>query len=179
MFLARQAPRVLEEQHFAVFQRTRGRDRRIGVSFGAEMHRLIQEFREVPRDRCQGILWVDLGLGASEVREEHHAGSAGEQQLDTRDRRTNAGIVSDALAVEGDVEVDAYEGTAPPELIAPEVADGALGHGSGGGKGLESRAEELNEIHAAASVAPLVVVPAGHLHHRPIDDIRALAVDDG
>src|SRR5215203_4287326 len=43
---------------------------------------------------------------------------------------------------------------------------------------LQPNAYEPKQIHAPRRVAPLVVVPAGHLHERSVDDVRALRVQD-
>src|ERR1039458_5048376 len=42
----------------------------------------------------------------------------------------------------------------------------------------EPRADVLQEIDAARGVAPLIVVPARDLHHRTVDHIRVLRVED-
>src|SRR5690348_4922429 len=122
-----------------------------------------------------------------------------------RQRSADARVVADlTVRVDRHVEVDAHEGALPAQLIIAQVADGSFVHvravvpreGLGLGRQPttwssgsspdsichwsvpESRSHEPQQIDAATRVAPLVVIPSGHLYQHSVDDVGALRVEN-
>src|SRR5690606_37389744 len=155
----------------------RGADDVLGeADLGAE------HLAEPLRDRGEGELRVDLALGAAQVRGHDDARTGLTQTGDRRGCRADATVVGDRRPVEGDVEVGADEHALAAQLA--QVLDLLHGFPSrddttawgvrsahaptpSGPAELGERSEALadvdREVHEAARVAPLVVVPGDDL----------------
>src|SRR5256714_6857318 len=98
---------ILQHHNLAVAHRShcgldRGTDAVLQVGHGAS-----HELAEPLRQRRGPVGVVDLAVGAAEMGDQDHAGTALEQVLDGRERLADAGVVDDAAILDRDVEVDA------------------------------------------------------------------------
>src|SRR4029079_5036867 len=139
-------------------------------------HELLEAGRN-RRDYERGV----VALRAAEVRADCHAGgAAGEEKLERRHSGADASVVRDRTILEGNVEVGADE-----HVLARDV--GRLDRARQGHSGAAdvgpltpgSREQAPDEIDETAAVAPLVVVPAEHLHATAVAACPEAAVEYG
>mmetsp|Transcript_46494 Transcript_46494/g.97282 ORF Transcript_46494/g.97282 Transcript_46494/m.97282 type:complete len:226 (-) Transcript_46494:15-692(-) len=91
---------------------------------------LAEELGKSSTARGKGILVLRTTLGASKMGRDGNTGTVVQKILDGRNRCTDAGVVSDLLAIKGHVEVAANEDLLALEILAGEVRNGLLLRGS-------------------------------------------------
>src|SRR5438105_10163928 len=130
LFAAEEAG-VLEQKDLAGLEILARLDRFVGIGALNENHRMSAQLLEPFRDRVERVFGVRLSFGTSEMREDHWARSPLEQQLDRRQRSTDARVIGNtSVVIERNVEVDAHQSAPIPYLGVGEIAYGFFSHRS-------------------------------------------------
>ena len=129
-------------------------------------------------DRTQRILFHRLSFRAAEMGHQNRLGAVFAQVIDRRQALTHPGVVGDdnfAVALFGrNVEINPDQ-----DAFSPDVEVRArITCSFPGCLPLNLSRDQLQHLHAAIAVAPLVVVPADDFHELPAVNHRQLAVED-
>ena len=120
---------VLEEEQLAVAQPLHGVDGPHPERVAGDGDVSAEDLREALGDRSQPQTVLDLAVRAAEVAREDHPRAVGQEEVDRRDRGTDARIVRDLAVLQRDVEIDADEDALAGDV---RVADRELVHGDDG-----------------------------------------------
>ena len=129
LFFAGKKARVLEQQCFARLERTRCGDCIRANGFAEECHRSLEQFAKSGGNRCERVFRFGRAFGATEMRKQHHARAAIEQQVDRGECGGNACVVADvATVIQRHVEVDTNKCTSTGKIGGGKIANGASCH---------------------------------------------------
>mmetsp|Transcript_3805 Transcript_3805/g.5699 ORF Transcript_3805/g.5699 Transcript_3805/m.5699 type:complete len:200 (+) Transcript_3805:832-1431(+) len=94
---------------------------------GGKGNSLVKKLRHAlgTRSKRELVLWAVLG--ASQMGADSYDGTLSFEVLNGRDGRTDTGIVSDGLSVEGNVDITTYKNLLSLELVIGKVLNGLLG----------------------------------------------------
>ncbi len=171
--LARFEADVLEHADVTVTQRIDHALGAVADHVGGEAHIRPEQAAQSGGDRSQPCAVVDPAPGAAEVSDHDHPGASSPECFDGWDRLADPAIVADLAIAHRHVEVLAQQ---DPLAVHIDVIDGRLGqrHHSG----LEPGHDEVHEVHDAAGVSPLVVVPGEHLDGSVTEQHRRRRIED-